>query len=287
MTVYYVDGSVRRSVLDQMGALAGFVMMGMPVVVVEPRGLRADGSLDEAEARRSDTKPRRVADELAAIEASSKLHPTRHVLLLGASEGGDIAAAAAARDHRVTHLILLGAGGGLSQAEELELFVRRDPKYLGIGGDDALARQLAAIRGRPDALEPWLGHPFRRWSSYLDSPLGRDVQALDIPVLAVHGRLDQNVPVESSRKLSENPGSSKLTYVELAALDHRFRDSDGQSGLPCVEMAVASWLGTTNVIAPGDASDYVDRVQRNHSEARGPLCAESTRRAAPSANPAK
>jgi pimeloyl-ACP methyl ester carboxylesterase len=95
-------------------------MMDMRVVMLERRGVH--GAEVDPGAPAFSTKPHRVADVRAGLEATlANAEPQAPVFLVGASEGGDVAAAVAADDPRVTHLILLGTGGGMSQAEELEL----------------------------------------------------------------------------------------------------------------------------------------------------------------------
>ncbi|MBI3206060.1 MAG: alpha/beta hydrolase [Myxococcales bacterium] len=263
--VFYIDGSRRTSVLERMGALAGFAMLGFPVILVEPRGLADDGSFDAVLAWRSDTKPRRVADQRAVIEHALAGRAPRTVLLVGASEGGDIAARLAAEEPRVTHVLLMGSGGGLDQANELGILVDRQPGYLGIRDRAELERAFARIRHEPDSLAQWLGHPYRRWSSYLWSRPLDDLKRSRASVLALHGSEDENVPPESARALGAALGPGSL--VEYRGADHRFRQrSTGRSTLPCAEIDVVSWLRRTSVISAEDARTFSDRTRRAHPE---------------------
>jgi pimeloyl-ACP methyl ester carboxylesterase len=263
--VFYLDGSRRTSVLDRMGALAGFSMLGLPVILVEPRGLGDDGRFDAALARRFDTKSRRVADERSVIDHVLGGRAPRTVLLIGVSEGGDIAARVAAEEPRVTHVLLLGSGGGLSQADELALLVEQHPGYLGIQSRKELELAFARIRREPDSLTEWLGHPYRRWSSYLWSRPLDDLVQSRASVLALHGGLDQNVPPESARALGAALGPGVL--VEYRGVDHRFRQvSTGKSVLPCAELDVVSWLERTRVISSEDARVFAERARSAHPE---------------------
>ena len=286
-SVFYVDGSRRRSVLDRMGALAGFCMLGFSVVLVQPRGLADDGSFDREAARRADTKEMRVSDQRRVVESFLARRSQGSVLLFGASEGGDVAARVAAEDARVTHLILLGSGGGISQADELRLFVKRQPGYLGVGSEAELDTAFERIRGEPAGLREWLGHPYRRWSSYLWSRPADDLARTRAQVLALHGSADTNVPVESARALvappngaaaraqssAARPGSGpgitrgRLTYLEYPGVDHRFRQrGSGKSVFPCAEIDVIGWLEKTGVLSPNEARTFAERTRGAHPE---------------------
>lgn len=270
-SVFYVQGSSDRSALRMIGQLAGFVMMDMRVVLVERRGVLPDGRVDEGVARRYETKEIRARDMLAAMRAyladAARGAP---VILVGGSEGGDVAASVAVAEPRVTHLALLGTGGGLTQADELRHFVRARGGYLGIGSEGELDARLGEIRARPSSDELWLGHPFRRWSSYLWRAPVEDLLRLEIPIFLAHGAKDEAVPVESARAARDAMaarGKSNLRYVEYPALDHSFRDAgSGRSGLPLVELDAVRWLRETGVLNDADRARFEERVRRNHPE---------------------
>ncbi|MBK7582463.1 MAG: alpha/beta hydrolase [Myxococcales bacterium] len=266
--VFYVDGSRRTSVLDRMGALAGFCMLGFSVILVEPRGLADDGGFDRALAWRSDTKARRVSDERSVVDAILAGRRPNTVLLFGVSEGGDVAARVAAEDARITHTILLGSGGGISQANELGLLLKRQPGYLGLGSEAELDGAFERIRRQPEALTEWLGHPYRRWSSYLWSRPLDDLMRGKSRVLALHGSDDMNVPVESARELdTAMKDTGRLSYVEYPGVDHRFRQTrGGKSVFPCVELDVVAWLARTSVLSEQEARAFSERTRGAHPE---------------------
>lgn len=267
-TVFYLDGSRRTSVLERMGALAGFSMMGFPVILVEPRGLRDDGSLDREVARRSDTKQLRASDQHAVIDAMLGRVPTEHVVLVGASEGGDVAARVAAEDPRVTHVLLLGSGGGLTQADELRSLVRKRPGAFGLADLPELERGFARVKAEPDALTEWLGHPYRRWSSYLWSRPLDDLARSRASVLLLQGAADENVPVESARALAGALGrSSRFSYVEYAGVDHRFRHGpSGRAAFPCLEVDAVHWLARTGLLDAEEERRFAERTRAQHPE---------------------
>lgn len=167
----------------------------------------------------------------------ANIAPGTPVLLVGESEGGTVAAAMARAEPRITHLILLGAGGGMTQAEELTLLSTRDPAT-GYGTPEELEDAFADIRSQPDADREWLGHPYRRWSSFLWSRPADDLLATSIPVFLAQGDRDTSVPVESARSLRDSyeaQGRGELLrYSEYPGLDHSFRDEAGRSHLNVV-----------------------------------------------------
>jgi alpha-beta hydrolase superfamily lysophospholipase len=269
--LYYVQGSESHSVLDATGQFAGAAAMGLDVVMMERRGVDDRGQVDEAVASRFATKQRRVTDHLSVIAEDLKLRdPGAPAILFGASEGGDVAAEVAVREPRITHLVLLGSGGGWSQADELRELVRRKPGAYGISTSEKLEAALVEIRRTPDSDTLWLGHPHRRWSSFMfDAPID-DLLALRIPILLLHGSADSNVPVESARAARDafaKAGKHNLTYREYADTDHQFQHvPTRRQSLPLIEIDTVEWLASTGVLNQADADIFVKRVHRSHPE---------------------
>lgn len=267
--VFYVSGSgYERSVLSEMGAMAGFVMMGMPTVLLERRGIAPGAESDPTMARRFADKGTRVSDALAALRANLPAIPQgTPVLLVGSSEGGDVAAAMAREESRVTHLLLLGSGGGMTQAEELALLAAQAPAG-GYGTPEQVEAALADIRANPDSDREWLGHPYRRWSTFLWSRPLEDLLATSIPIFLAQGDRDTNVPVESARRVRDTFEAQEcghlLHYSEYAGLDHGFRDPAGHSRLDRVERDVIVWLREQGLLDPAEADRLLARVRAAH-----------------------
>lgn len=272
--VLYCQGSEPRSVTEHAGALAGFCAMNAPVIGVERRGVRPDGPPDLDAFRAGSTLERRVGDHLAALAWGLEGQPAGlPVVLLGASEGGDVAAAIAARTPRVTHVILLGAGGGWTQEEEFRHFLRTTGRCLDLADEATLDARVADIKAHPDADTLWAGHPYRRWSSFMFRRPGDDLLKVDRPILLVHGDRDSSVPVESARALKgmfDGAGKTNLTLVEIPGADHTFADpGTGVSRRPMVELAIVGWLAREGVLTRAEASAYESRVRRAHPELFG------------------
>jgi pimeloyl-ACP methyl ester carboxylesterase len=171
-------------------------------------------------------------DDLGAVmEAAGCRRPA----VFGISEGGPMSALfAATHPERVSSLILYGTFPRIVKAPDFAQ---------GVPGEalDALYELLKQEWGGPVAIDIWapsvMGDPeFQRWWSRLlrqgTSPAGaialielyreidvREVlSAIDVPVLVLHRRGDQVVPVRQGHYLAEKiPGAR---YVELCGDDH-------------------------------------------------------------------
>ena len=269
----YLGGSGRGSVLRHAPQLAGVLAMGVEVVVAEKRGMGEEGVLDEQAYLEHADKPTRVADALRVVEAHARhLAPSAPLVLVGGSEGGDVAAAVAARSPRVTHLVLIGCGGGWSQERELRVLLRDHAGYLGLRDEVDLDVQLARMRSDPRSLTLWAGHPYRRWTSYLWSPPLDDLLGVEVPVFLVHGDRDGSVPVQSARAVQiafARVGKGNLTYVELAGVDHALNQADGVSAFPRVEVALIAWFARQGLVSSVEAEQYRAAVRRAHPELEG------------------
>ncbi len=267
--LFYVQGSERRSVTPSVERLAGAVALGLRTVLVERRGIGADGRVDEAAALAGCSKPQRVADHRRVLEhVLEGADPAAPVILLGASEGGDVAAAVAAQVPRVTHLALLDSGGGWCQADELRHLLRSRGSVVGLTRPEELEAAFQRIRRAPEAPGLWAGHPHARWSSFLwDRPLD-DLLGLSVPVFLAQGDEDLSVPVESARALAaafRAQGKTNLTYREYAGYGHGLRRaSDGALGFPLLEADLVAWLAGQGVLTRAEAELAALRVRRAH-----------------------
>ncbi|KAF1704678.1 alpha/beta hydrolase family protein [Pseudoxanthomonas kaohsiungensis] len=116
------------------------------------------------------------------------------ILLVGVSEGTDVATAVAAEHSSNVHALLLIVGAGMSQFFDFVHQARA-------AGDNASATQVlvtldAFLSGNPPA--DYQGHGPARWQSFaiaqtnLDSLMGSTA-----PVFIVHGSADTSVPIAS------------------------------------------------------------------------------------------
>jgi pimeloyl-ACP methyl ester carboxylesterase len=270
--VLYIQGSEDHSVTESVDALAAFCAMNAPVIAFERRGVTPDGRVDAEIALRSATRERRVRDALTALEWGTRdVAPGTPVLLLGASEGADVASAVAARAPHVSCVILLGGGGGWTQEEEFRHFIRARPGYMGLADESELDARVADIKAHPDADTMWAGHPYRRWSTFMFSRPADDLLRVNCPIVVVQGDRDDAVPIESARSLRDAfqlAGKTNFTLIEIPGVDHRFMDAaTGVSKLPLVEVEVVQWLTTRGVLDAAESRVFLDRVRKAHPEA--------------------
>jgi pimeloyl-ACP methyl ester carboxylesterase len=267
--VFYIQGSEDQTVTTAIGSLAAFCAMNAPVIAAERRGVASDGKVDAVIAARSAARQRRIADSITVLNwGLIGLPSDLPVVLLGASEGGDVAAAVAARCPRVTHVILLGSGGGWTQEEEFRHFIRTRGQCLDLKSEEDLDARVADIRAHPDADLRWAGHPYLRWSTYMFSRPADELLRVECPILVVHGTADDSVPVESARALRDafiRAGKTNLTLAEIPGASHRFADAaSGAPKLPLVEVEVVGWLGKQGALAPAEVEEYLRRVRHAH-----------------------
>ena len=249
--MFYLVGSEPVSIHDSTGQYADFVAQGVRVVLLQPRGVSRHGTVDLETFRRHETRARRVADEIAVMNAYLGDSNELPVVLVGSSQGGVVAADVAASDARVSHLFVMASGGGWTQAEELAHLIEVGQSFGGVSNLESLAAKLEEIEAAPDSDELWAGHPFRMWSSYLDFRSMDGLSTLSIPMFMAQGTEDAAVPVESARAMRDEfarLGKTNLTYVEYTGLDHHFSDSAGESRFEALQQDTYEWLSSTGIL---------------------------------------
>ncbi len=152
---------------------------------------------------REHTLERWAEANVAALRATRALAgiDRGRTLVLGHSEGGLVAARVAAELPDVTHVASLSRGGP-TQLFDLVLS-RSRPRPDDSPGDagrrvEALYREWEQIRADPDSTTRfWMGHPYRRWSSFLQASLTEELLRTQARVYVAHGTRDGSTPVTS------------------------------------------------------------------------------------------
>jgi dipeptidyl aminopeptidase/acylaminoacyl peptidase len=157
-------------------------------------------------------------------------------LVLGHSEGGLVAARVAAELPDVTHVASLSRGGP-TQLFDLVLS-RSRPRSGDSPGDagrrvQALYREWDQIRADPDSVGRfWLGHPYRRWSSFLRASLTEELLRTRASIYVAHGTHDGSTPVTSHDALvAELRARGRDVVAErIEGADHTFAQSGERPG---------------------------------------------------------
>lgn len=153
------------------------------------------------------------------------------VVVIGFSEGGQLAIKLAAENKEITHLVSV-ISNGLNQFYSSIINLRIDAASGKITHQEAQAAigKLFAvyeeIYSDPCSTEKWYyDHPYQRWGSFCtDIPLEHLVK-LEIPILMLNGSTDRNSPIlQSDYVMLEflRLGKTNLTYHVFPGSDHWF-----------------------------------------------------------------
>jgi pimeloyl-ACP methyl ester carboxylesterase len=198
----------------------------------------AEGSSDEF--RSEHTLPRWAEANVAALRAVWTLPniDTSRMLVLGHSEGGIVAARVAATLPNVTHVASL-AGGGPTQ-----LFSLAEGRALPRPDDKpgAAAARLQKFydewanvqKSRDSASEMWLGHPHRRWTSFLATSVTQELLRSKARVFLAQGGRDTAVPPTAHHVLVAELQSQgrNPTVALIEDGDHSFSKAGDPPGSP-------------------------------------------------------
>lgn len=155
------------------------------------------------------------------------------VLVMGHSEGGFLATCVAAQNPCVTHVATL-AGGGPTQLAGLIELVREGTFASGLGttADERVAKFMQMwqqVLDDPDSADhDFLGHPHRRWTTFLASSPMEELLKTPAKVLIVQGMADTATWPKSADLLYAHLRSRgrDVTYLRLPGVDHAYSPPD-------------------------------------------------------------
>jgi erythromycin esterase len=233
------------------------------VLVVEKPGVRfgdhpkSRGSAEEgsAEFRRDHVLSRWVEAVNAAVRAGRQVPGVdwSRALVVGHSEGGIVAAHLAAANLHVTHVALLAGGGPTQLFDLLELAAK--PRRADEPAEEAKARVRqvqegwTGVRADPESADKlWLGHPYRRWSSFLRTSTQEGLLASRAAVFLAQGTADTSVSVAGFDALRAEltARGRDATAERLEGYDHAFHQPgsapDSMDGMRDVLGRAAGWF---------------------------------------------
>jgi dienelactone hydrolase len=204
-----------------------------------PRPGSAEGASEEF--LKEHTLSRWATANAAALQAVWTLPgiDDSRTLAIGHSEGGIVAARVAAELKKVTHVASL-AGGGPTQ-----LF------SLAESHGNAVYDEWAKIQKDPESTTKyWLGHPYRRWSSFCSTSVAEELTRSIARVYLAQGSNDASVPATGHDVLVAELRSKGrvLTSERIEGADHGFAKPSDPRGSPAGMQAlfgrVVSWFVT-------------------------------------------
>lgn len=166
--------------------------------------------------------------------------PGKVAAVIGASEGGGIAAALAADNPDAGRLIVIGSGGMKFRQLASIIAKRRNM-------EEEMRTGVARIDANPnDARTMVFGMTPRYWTSVLDVDPLADYRRVSQPILLVIGERDENVPVEAALYLKDVFAGERRhnLYVEIVpGADHVLK-RNGSDLKPELMRRFGKWLAT-------------------------------------------
>lgn len=210
--------------------------VGSALVTLEKQGIYAQDDIDVIEYDETNTLQHRIDDHLFFIEKlrEGNLIPkwNGHMIMIGGSEGGRVAAAVSAKTPEVDVTALFTCGGGISTADELSLAML---KYFKSHGDSDAAvaeaqvyldRQMEEMKANPAADKKFMEYTYKWWVSHFNHNTLDDFIKIDHPIYYAHGTADVVVPIESADKVAEKMeelGKANFVYQRIEGCGHDMR----------------------------------------------------------------
>jgi pimeloyl-ACP methyl ester carboxylesterase len=195
---------------------------------------------------------------VAALRISAASWWNRKLIIVGGSEGAQIAEQVSAIIPETDCLIVFGFGGRHFEDDVLQS-VRDEMKEAGLD-DKATEEKVvgmqtmfkAALNDRsPNEIASGYSHAW--WASMLSMDQSAMLRAVTVPVLAIQGGRDHNVSIAGARALMSPfraGGKGNVEYIEYPGLDHAFTDADGTSHWDRVIHDISVWLNQHSTAHP-------------------------------------
>ena len=199
----------------------------------EPEGGAENASIDYL---RGASCQGRVSDVCCVLDKllADRAGPEPPLVVIGSSEGSDIAVGVAARHRAPTHIALLPFSGGHGLYDSLTE-LRSELARGSITAEefqeqyDWLVCTFRDVLGASrDSIDRHLwGHTYRRWSSHCSGTVMADLLGIDIPVFLGIPSLDRCEGIDLVVAEFVKHGKANLTYRNYINYDHGFFEHIG------------------------------------------------------------
>lgn len=174
------------------------------------------------------------------------------IVVMGYSEGAQVAPRLAVRNPNITHCMAF-VGGGLNQLYDEVIRLRMQAESGQLSHQvasqkiDSLFMDFQKIYAKPNSTKDfWFGHTFKRWSSFTKIPNIDFYKQLKIPIYIAQGTADVNTSPLSADYLRLEffrLGKNNLTFKSYSDCDHFFTNQNtGVNILDEVVEAAFNWL---------------------------------------------
>lgn len=214
-----IAGGIQNLLLQQVNKKARILCVEKPGVKFLDMPKQPGGASESSEEfRKEHTLPRWAAANIAALRAAwtvDGIDPAK-TLVLGHSEGALTASFVAAELPQVTHVAPLAAAGPTQLFSLASLAA--EPRPGDQPGDankrrEAVYTQWKTVLADPDSIDKyWMGHPHRRWTSFLKYNSVDLLKKSKAKIYLAHGTLDT----------SSHIGELDVLRAELAAIGREF-----------------------------------------------------------------
>jgi len=245
------SGGPEAVVLREYRAKARILVVEKPGVTFLVQPQRPGGAEESSpEFRAEHTLDRWVEALSASILAASKIDgvDASYVLALGHSEGAQVVSHLAAKNPSVTHVAAL-AGGGPTQLFDLLELAREGT--MGVPGATAQERvdwmvaEWNKVLADPQSTDKFfLGHPYRRWTSFLQTSAVDAILSSKANVFLAQGAADTAVsPTATDVMYAELVARGRrVTYRRVDGADHGFMVNGDRQGWVDTIHAAVDWF---------------------------------------------
>jgi len=200
---------------------------------------------------------------ISAVKAAQTLPgiSKRKLLIIGHSEGAQVATHVAFSDPSITHLARI-AGGGTTQLFDLLLAVQQDcasqskdappdsPHFLtsSVATESVMRRWKDIVANKDSTTKFMSGHPYRRWYSFCSNSPIEDLLHCTTNLYMVHGTEDTSAPIISfDVLLAELTAHNRpFIYERIEGADHSLNvipnDENASAKLPEVVKRIFDWF---------------------------------------------